>query len=89
MAYCEFTRPVPPEAATLLARIKQVVEARGGTWTGDTERGEFALRTPLGPLKGHYYTFEGQMEFVVVDKPRFIPCATIEHVLDKYLSGRS
>lgn len=75
------------DVAGTLARAKQEAVKFGSVFEGDTERGYYTLRTPLGTLEGTY-TVQGRVvRFVIEKKPRIVPYALIERVLDQFLRG--
>lgn len=75
------------DVAGTLARAKQECVKFGSLWEGDTERGQYTLRTPLGTLVGSYTVTGNVVRFVIDKKPRIVPLALIEKVLDQFLRG--
>ncbi len=68
-----------------LARAKKEAEKFRSRFDGDLEKGDYALKTPLGTIEGTY-TMEGSSVcFVVEKKPTIVPGALIERVLDEFL----
>ena len=70
-----------------LARAQHESVKFGSTWEGDTERGHYALRTPLGMIVGTYTVTGNVIRFLIEKKPRVVPIALIERVLDQFLRG--
>jgi len=73
------------DVAGALARAKNEAVKFGSVFEGDAERGHYALRTPLGTLEGTYTVRDSVIRFVIEKKPRIIPYALIERVLDQFL----
>ena len=70
-----------------LARAKAESEKFFSTWDGDAEGGRYVLRTPLGTIRGTYTVENEKATFLVEKKPRIIPWALIERVLDQFLAA--
>ena len=68
-----------------LDRARAEAKKFGSTWEGDTERGRYDLRTPLGRLTGTYTVVEQRITFAIDQKPMIVPRALIERVLDAFL----
>lgn len=71
--------------AETLARAKMEAAKFGSVFEGDTERGHYTLRTPLGTLEGTYSVENSVVRFIIDKKPRVVPFALIEKVLDQFL----
>jgi hypothetical protein len=88
MSRCRIERGLDDfgEVSDTLARAKAEAAKFGSVFTGDVERGEYALRTPLGAIEGTYAVTDSTVCFLVERKPALVPCALIERVLDQFLA---
>lgn len=86
MSYDPIERTLSDVEGTL-ARAKQESVKFGSTWEGDTKGGRYVLRTPLGTLEGTYTGSGNVVRFFIDKKPRVVPFALIEKVLDQFLRG--
>ncbi len=88
MSLCRVERALADVGETLARAKREAVKFRS-SFTGDVEKGEYVLRTPLGTIEGTYSVRESTVCFLVEKKPRIVPCALIERVLDEFLrAGR-
>ena len=88
MTECRIERQLDDVGDTLRRAKLEAVKFRS-RFDGDVERGDYTLRTPLGTIEGTYSTTGQTVVFVVEKKPRVIPCALIERILDQFLrAGR-
>lgn len=69
-----------------LDRVKQTITSKGGTFTGNTEQGEFAGVTPVGKVKGKYVVKGKDIEIVITDKPFVAPMSVIEDRVRNYFA---
>lgn len=69
-----------------LDRVKQTIVGKGGTFTGNTEQGEFAGVTPVGKVKGKYMVKGKDIEIVITDKPFVAPMSIIEDRVRNYFA---
>jgi hypothetical protein len=84
VAACQIERNVTDLAATL-ARARREAQKFRSRWEGDEKSGDYTLRTPLGTIEGRYAVSDGKVRFTIDEKPRLVPCALIERVLDQFL----
>jgi len=70
-----------------LERAKREAAKFGSLWEGDTERGRYDLRTPLGHLAGTYVVAGKRVRFEIERKPAIVPRGMIERILDAFLKG--
>lgn len=84
MSRCTIERELsaPSEA---LEGAKREAAKYGSRFEGDTERGTYVLRTPLGPITGVYLVDGTTVRFEVQKKPAIVPCRMIEGILDQLL----
>jgi len=83
---CRIERELGDVAGTL-GRAKAECEKFRSVWIGDTEGGRYELRTPLGMVVGTYSVAGQRVTFLVEKKPRVVPCALVERVLDLFLDA--
>jgi len=85
MSRCRIERTLDDVSETLV-RAKQEAAKFRSVFTGDVEKGEYVLRTPLGTIEGTYSVRSTTVCFLVEKKPAIVPCALIERVLDQFLA---
>lgn len=76
------------DMTSLLARARQEAAKWGSTFEGDADEGRYTFRTPMGAIEGTYTVTRGTIRFVLEKKPRLLPQAVIERVLDEFLGTR-
>ena len=84
---CEFNRQVPGAPFDAIVRARPSIEASGGSLDGDARGGIIRVSTPVGDIAGEYTIAGDAIAFRITDKPFFVPCATIEAWVDRFLSG--
>ena len=87
MPECRVERTLPDDLVLglILDRAKRESAKWGSTFEGDLQRGAFRMKTPLGPVEGTYVAQERVIAFTIERKPRLVPCALIERILDEFL----
>ncbi len=85
MAKCNFNIEFNEPIEGLIEKARTGITAKGGTFTGDTLSGSYAIQTKLGAIEGNYKVITGAVVFEITDKPFFVPCSIIEEELRKYL----
>jgi len=74
---CEFKIPFTGSAQQLVDKARKLVEENGGTFQGDTSKGQFSVKG----VKGRYQ-IQGQTLIVFIDeKPRIVACWVIEKII--------
>ena len=87
MSACNFSIPFSGSPETVLAKAKSTVQNQGGTFTGDTNSGNFSVSVFGNAIVGSY-TVNGQELAIVIDsKPFLIPCSTIEGFLKNQIGS--
>ena len=86
MSACNFTIPYSGATEEILQKAKQSVESQGGTFTGDTTRGNFELSIFGNAIIGSYAVAAQDLNVVIEEKPFLVPCAAIESFLKKQIS---
>lgn len=84
MSVLRIERHVPDVHGTIERARKECLKFRS-LWEGDDEKGRFVIRTHFGTLEGSYSVAGNLATFVIEQKPRFLPGALIERVLDEFL----
>ncbi|MCB9596231.1 MAG: hypothetical protein H6719_26145 [Sandaracinaceae bacterium] len=84
MSRCLIERDLEDVNATLV-RARAECDKFRSLWVGDDTGGHYKLRTPLGSIEGTYTVDGKHVCFQVEKKPRIVPCALIERVLDEFL----
>ncbi len=77
-----FTKPVEE----ILAKAKKTVEAQSGTFTGDTNSGNFNVSVFGNTVIGSYTVSGQELNFDITEKPFLVPCNMIEGFLKGQLS---
>ena len=87
MIMSTFTISPKDELSTTLARVKNTIESKGGSFTGNTQQGEFSGVTPVGKVKGKYtVTANNNIDIVITDKPFIAPMSIIEDKIRNYFA---
>ncbi len=81
MAKCTFTFPVNQPIEAILARAKQQIIAKGGRFSGDSSRGTFSGKTPVGTIEASYLIVNGELNISIDKKPLLVSCKRIEQAL--------
>ena len=70
-----------------LDRVKTTITNKGGSFSGDTQEGQFAGVTPIGMVKGKYtVTANNNIEIAITDKPFLAPMGIIEGKIRDYFA---
>ena len=86
MSSCqEFNVTFSGPAEELVAKAKTAVEDAGGTFNGDTEKGEFKVPTPFGPVAGTYRIAASKVYIQITEKPLLLPCWVIENFVRQWI----
>lgn len=86
MSACIFSIPFSGEAAVILEKAKAAVESQQGTFTGDTDSGNFEVTVFANTIKGLYVISGAHLNITITHKPFLIPCSTIEGFLKSKIS---
>jgi hypothetical protein len=89
MPSCDpFTVTVPGDLDTTLQRVKNEIESRGGTFTGDVTGGSASGSIPLlGHFAATYAVAGDQVTITVTQRPLLLPCATIKAQAERFLAN--
>ncbi|MDB5197296.1 MAG: hypothetical protein JWP88_1667 [Flaviaesturariibacter sp.] len=87
MAACNFSIPFSGEATGVLAKAKAAVQKQGGTFTGDTNSGQFGVSVFGNDIAGSYTVTGNNMNIVIDSKPFLVPCSAIEGFLKSQIAG--
>ena len=85
MAECEFQFSLTEPVESVLARARQALTEKGGSFEEDGHQGSYSLTTPLGDFRGTFEATSETLSFVVIEKPFLVPCKTIERTLREKL----
>ncbi len=86
MSACTFTITFEGEAERVLARARAAVESQSGTFTGDTETGNFTVSIFGSGIAGSYIVSGQNLNIVISEKPFMIPCSAIEGFLKSQIA---
>lgn len=82
---CNFDIQLTMSADELATKAKKLVEDAGGTFSGDSTRGDITVKLPVGTVQGNY-TVSGQtVSFNISKKPMLVPCSAIQSFLQDRL----
>jgi len=85
MSACTFSIPFSGSAEAVLSKAKSAVESQGGSFTGDTNAGNFEVSIFGNAIIGSYTVAGNDMNIVIDEKPFLVPCSAIEGFLKKQL----
>ena len=78
---CRFIIPYSGSPDSLLLRAQREIENTGGAFAGDNSQGNFAVKTPLGTVKGTYLMLANEISIAISKKPLLVSCNKIEKEL--------
>jgi hypothetical protein len=81
MSACNFTIPFTGDPAVVLDRAKKAVEKQSGSFTGDTNQGNFMVSFFAQEIVGGYTVTGNDLNIVIESKPFMVPCNAIESFL--------
>jgi hypothetical protein len=87
MAKHSFSVTFTGTADETVAKARGAIEKFGGTFDGDTSRGNLVASTPAGKVKGTYQVQGQTITIDIIDKPFVVPASVIEAQIRKFLSG--
>jgi hypothetical protein len=87
MAACNFSIPFSGSAQEVLNKARTKVQGQGGTFSGDTNAGNFHVSVFGNTIAGSYTVVGQAMEIVIDSKPFLLPCSAIEGFLKNQLGG--
>ncbi len=82
---CQFSIPFSGDSETLIKRVKQETERAGGAFSGDSQSGNFGVKTALGSIEGNYQIAGQEISIAITDKPFFISCERIQKELTGFM----
>lgn len=83
---CNFNLKFTEPAVIAIGKARAAVESQNGTFTGNSESGNFEVTVFGNTIKGDYSVTGQILNLIITDKPFFIPCSTIESFLLKSIS---
>jgi hypothetical protein len=81
MAACTFTIPFVGDTSIVLDKAKIAVEKQSGSFTGDTNNGNFQVSFFGQEIVGGYTVAGNELNIVIESKPFMVPCNAIESFL--------
>ena len=81
MAACTFTIPFNGSSEAVLEKAKKAVEKQSGTFTGDTNQGNFSVSFFGQEIIGGYTVAGNDLNIIIDSKPFMVPCNAIESFL--------
>ncbi|RYF87161.1 MAG: hypothetical protein EOO03_10930 [Chitinophagaceae bacterium] len=81
MAACNFTIPFTGDAEAVLGKAQRAVEKQSGSFTGDTNAGNFSVAFFGQEIVGTYTVAGSDLNIVIESKPFMVPCNAIESFL--------
>jgi len=83
----KFTVTPKDDLSATLKRVETTITTKGGSFSGDTDRGNFSGVTPVGMVKGTYAVINGSdIQITITDKPFIAPQSIIESKIRDYFS---
>ena len=83
---CDFSLPFSGSPEDVLAKARKAVEGQGGSFTGDTNRGDFQVSVFGNKIIGNYTVGGQTLNINITDKPFMVPCNAIESFLKNQLT---
>lgn len=87
MAKCNFNINFTEPIETLIRKAEDAITSIGGTFDGDTVKGNFSIPTRAGKITGKYSVSDRSIAFEITDKPILVSCNKIENELRNYLDS--
>jgi len=87
MRTCDpFDIPVPADLPAVLTRVRSLITAEGGQFSGDAAAGRFSGTSPVGPIEGRYTVQGAAIRITITSKPMLAPCGAIEARIRGYFA---
>lgn len=86
MSDCNISIPFTDPVSGAIAKAKGAIENQNGTFNGDENSGEFEVTVFGNTIKGSYSVTGKTLNIIIINKPFFVPCSTIESLLLKEIS---
>jgi len=83
---CQFTIPFPGSPEDLINRAQREIESAGGSFAGDSMQGNFAVKTPIGAVRGTYLMVPTGISVTISKKPLLVSCSRIEKELREVMT---
>lgn len=68
----------------IVRHLEDVIESRGGVFSGDTQQGNFYFGKRLGKLSGQYHFTESSINIEILRKPVYFSHQYIERMISAY-----
>ena len=86
MSACTFIIPFSGEPELVLDKAKKAVEKQSGSFTGDTNQGNFNVSFFGQEIIGGYTVTGNDLNIVIESKPFMVPCNAIESFLKSQIA---
>ncbi|MFN8244404.1 MAG: hypothetical protein U0X40_10165 [Ferruginibacter sp.] len=86
MAACNFSIEFSGTAEDITQKARQIVEVKGGNFSGDTSTGKFDISMLGAGIAGSYTVNGNALDITIEEKPFFVPCDTVENYFRYKLS---
>lgn len=75
------------DPAVVLKKVESEITSSGGSFNGDTEKGDFAGKSVLGYVRGQYLVVSGkEIRVTITDKPFLVPNSAVESEIRKFFA---
>jgi hypothetical protein len=82
MKMCNYNFELPVDPVQLMEMVKQMIEANGGTVTGQIPDVAVSIPTPMGQVAGNCRLVQGStINLVVTKKPEVFTCSMVRERL--------
>jgi hypothetical protein len=85
MAKCNISIDFNGEPDELIRSAEQAISGAGGSFTGTSSDGKFAINSPLGKVSGTYTVVGQSFNISIIDKPFLVSCNRIEDELRRQI----
>jgi hypothetical protein len=80
-----FAVQINDEICAVLKKVESEITDRGGSFQGNSEKGFFDGKSPLGLIRGEYCCVSGkEIRITITRKPFLVPYHVIESEIKKY-----
>lgn len=81
MSACNFSLPFSGTPDEILRKSRELMERKGGSFSGDDQKGSFEITIIGCTISGSYVVVAEALVIDIENKPFFIPCETVETYL--------
>lgn len=76
---------IKEDVESLISKIKNSIQKEGGTFNGDTEKGDISLNSLIGTVKGNYVVTGNECVLEITHKPMVTTQGFIESKIRELL----